>query len=480
VLELRDYQIAGIAAIRDALRRHRRVLYTAPCGAGKGCMIAFMVKGALAKGKRVCLTVHRRELVMDLSGRLDAIGVPHHLIVPGSKPERAQVNVASVQTWVRRLDVYKDFDFILVDEGHHCINGNSWGRCLEANPQAKVVSFTASPERLDGRGLDDNFDELVIGPGVRELIGQGWLADYVCYSHPSSPDTRALKTRMGDFETKGLEAEMMRGQLLGDVPAHYAKHVAPRPAIAFAVSIAHAEALAAEFRQAGWRAESVDGTMSDVERARRINGLSNGEVQVLVSCELVGEGLDIPQVSGTILCRPTQSLAVFVQQIGRCLRPKPDGGKAIILDHAGNVARHGLPDTPRDWQLHRPKRKPADRTNIRTCRVCFATFPASLRACPECDTPVPLAEPKAPPRTANGELVEITSWLHVDRSREGIAEAVRQCRDWRELKALGKYLGFKSGWPYHAARERGWRPIVNGMGYTTKFVPPRAGYGSGG
>jgi DNA repair protein RadD len=314
---------------------------------------------------------------------------------------------------------------------------------------------------------------------VRELIGQGWLADYVCYSHPGSPDLTKIKTRMGDFENKGLEAEMMRGQLLGDVPAHYAKHVAPRPAIAFAVSIAHAEALAAEFRQAGWRAESVDGTMSDVERARRINGLSNGEVQVLVSCELVGEGLDIPQVSGTILCRPTQSLAVFVQQIGRCLRPKPDGGRAIILDHAGNVARHGLPDTPRDWQLHRPKRKPADRTNIRTCKVCFAVFPASLRACPECDTPVPLAEPKPPPRTRSGELVEIRSWLHVDRSRAGIAAAVAQCRDWRELKALGKHMGYAKGWPYHAARERGWRPIVNGAGYTTGFVPPRAGHGTG-
>jgi DNA repair protein RadD len=149
-------------------------------------------------------------------------------------------------------------------------------------------------------------------------------------------------------------------------------------------------------------------------------------VQVLTSCELVSEGLDIPAVTGAILCRPTKSLAVYLQQVGRAMRPKAH--KAVILDHAGCVLAHGLPDTPRDWRLDQPKRKPAERSTVKVCKACFATVPINCKVCPECGEPFPLAEPKAPPRTKSGELVEIREWQHVERSRAGIAAAVAQCR----------------------------------------------------
>jgi superfamily II DNA or RNA helicase len=347
----------------------------------------------------------------------------------------------------------------------------TWLKILGHFPGARIVGCSATPSRLDGRGLDQCFDELVLGPPVRALIEEGWLAGFRCFSHPSQPDLSAVRTRGGDYAQDELGAAMSRPKLLGDAVDHYRRHLGGRPAIVFCVTVAHAEAMAARFAAAGYRAASVDGGMNDDERASRVNGLSDGSVQVLTSCDLISEGFDAPAVAGVLLCRPTKSLNVYLQQVGRALRPKPDGSKAVVLDHAGCVLQHGLPDTPHEWDLHSPKRKPAERSLVKVCKSCFATVPINCRVCPECGTPFPLAEPKALPRAKSGQLVEIRGWAHVERSKAGIEAAARQCRNWSELKALGKYLGFAKGWSYHKARELGWYEQINGMGFTTGFQP---------
>jgi DNA repair protein RadD len=479
---LREYQEILVARVRECFaNRVRRVMLQAPTGSGKTIMFAYVAERAMKRGKRVLILVHRVELLRQTVDKLRLYGIEPDLITAWTKEvATGHVAVASIQTLGRRLHQYSDcWDLIVIDEGHHSV-APTWKRVLDHFPRAYLLSTSATPARLDQRGLAECFDELIVGPPVRELISQGWLADFTCYSHPHTPDTSGFKIRGGDFAQDELGAAMLKPQLMGSAVEHYRRHLDGRPALAFAVTVAHAEALAAEFAAAGYRAVSVDGKLDDDERARRVGGLSDGTFQVVVSCELLGEGFDAPAVSGVLLCRPTQSLTVYLQQVGRALRPKPDGSKAVILDHAGVVMKHGLPDRVHPWDLNAPKRKPAESAGVRICRSCFAANPAGARVCEACGEPFALAEPKAPPRTANGELVEITSWLHVDRSREGIAAAIRQCRSWRELKALGQHLGFRRGWAYHAARDRGWRPIVNGMGYTTGFVPPRAGYGSGG
>jgi hypothetical protein len=164
-------------------------------------------------------------------------------------------------------------------------------------------------------------------------------------------------------------------------------------------------------------------------------------VQVLTSCELVSEGLDIPAVTGAILCRPTKSLAVYLQQVGRAMRPKAH--KAVILDHAGCVLAHGLPDTPRDWRLDQPKRKPAERSTVKVCKACFATVPINCKRVSRVRRAVSAGRAEGAAAHEVGELVEIREWQHVERSRAGIAAAVAQCRTWRELKALGKHLGLR-------------------------------------
>ena len=149
--------------------------------------------------------------------------------------------------------------------------------------------------------------------------------------------------------------------ITGDVVEHYLKHLAGRTAIAFCVTVAHAEHVAQRFRDAGIPAASIDGTMSADQRRDLVNRLRTGDIRVLTSCEIISEGFDAPAVGGAILLRPTQSFALFRQQVGRCLRPKADGSAAIIIDHVDNVFRHGLPDAPHAWSLDSKKRTPAER-----------------------------------------------------------------------------------------------------------------------
>jgi DNA repair protein RadD len=481
VFELRPYQVSLVSRVRESFASGvKRVLMQAPCGSGKTCIFAHIADRVAKRGRRVLIVVHRQELTRQTVEKLSTYGIVPDLITAGTREiASGHVAVASVQSLVRRLHQYDDcWDLIIIDEGHHSVAA-TWKKVLDHFPRAYRLAVTATPSRHDGRGLAECFDALIVGPPVRELIDGGYLADFVCYSHPGAPDLRGLRVRAGDYAQDELADAMSRPQLMGGVAEHYAKHLAGRPAIAFGVTIRHAELLAETLRDAGWRAVSVDGTMDDDERARRINGLSNGEVQILTSCSLVDEGLDVPSTGGVILCRPTKSLAVHIQQVGRALRPKDDGSKAVVLDHANNVATFGLPDTVQHWDLNAPKRKPAENAGVRICRACFAANPPRARVCEACGTPFPLATPKPPPRTRSGDLVEIREWAHVAPGKAGVAAAVAQCRSWRELQALGKHLGYAKGWAYHAARERGWRPVVNGMGYTVGFVPPRPGYGSG-
>jgi DNA repair protein RadD len=474
VIELRPYQAELVDEVRATLGSgRRRVLLQAPTGSGKTVIFAHIAHRVAAKGKRVLILVHRQELVRQTVAKLTEYGVTPDLIVAGTREvARGHVAVASVQTMVRRLHQYPGdpWDLVVQDEAHHAV-ANSFKRVLDAFRGAYQLGVTATPERLDGRGLAACYDALVVGPGVRDLIRAGHLADFVCYSHPDAPDLSQVGTSMGDYAQDQLSDVMSRPVLMGDAVAHYVTHLAGRPAIAFAVTIRHAEALAGSFVRAGIRAASVDGTLGDDERARRIGGLATGEVQVLTSCELVSEGLDIPAVSGAILCRPTKSLSIYLQQVGRTSRPKEDGGRAVILDHAGNVIRHGLPDATHPWSLTADKRKPDEKSLVKVCKACFAAVPIHCKVCPECGTPFPLAIPKPPPRARAGRLEEVRGWAHVERTRAGVEAATRECRNWQELKGLGKHLGYQKGWAYKKARELGWYEKVNGMGFTTGFQP---------
>jgi DNA repair protein RadD len=459
--ELRPYQIDCIDRCREAFRHHRRVLLQSPTGSGKTVMFAWLTSQVAERGKRVLILVHRRKLLRQCSAKLDVFGVPHGIIAGGSnRVTRSPVAAASVQTLARRIEHYREtYDLIVVDEAHHAVAGQ-WAAVLDAFPHARILGVTATPERADGRGLRDAFDDLVLGPDVRDLIDQGHLSNYTMFCPPEGgPDLSSIRTKMGDYDLAQLAALMSGPGLVGDSVEHYRQHCDGAPAVAFCVSVKHAELVAEQFRAAGYRAVAAYGSLDQDECDRRIHGLETGAVQVLTSCDLISEGLDIPSIHAAILLRPTKSLALYLQQVGRALRPKPD--RAIILDHAGN-STHGRPCQPRAWSLDAKKRgsKKAGVAPIRNCPQCYAIIPASQRECENCGHEIEI-KPRDEIETRAGELVELKTELWgndgrptVERTKADISAALAKCNSLKEIQGLARALNYKPGWAWHQWQRR--------------------------
>ncbi|MGB5831581.1 MAG: DEAD/DEAH box helicase, partial [Thiohalocapsa sp.] len=402
LITLRDYQQDAIGAVRTQYAQGAVApLLVAPTGSGKTWMFVYIAQSAAARGRRALILVHRGELLMQTSRTLESLRVRHGLVAPGQSWTEAMVQVASVQTLVRRLGRLGEQsrsgapwvpDLIVVDEAHHATPKSGWGKVLRHWPDARVLGVTATPERLDGQGLGAEvggfFDALVLGPTVRELVARGFLSQPVVFA-PSVVDVEGVKTKGGDFDRAGAAQRVDRPTITGDAEVHYRKHLNGAPALAFCTTVAHAEHVAEGFRLAGWRAASLDGKLPERERRQRIADLANGELQLLASCEIVSEGTDIPVVAGAVLLRHTQSLGLYLQQVGRTLRPFPGKERAVILDHVGNVYRHGLPDEDRDWALdqekrskRKKKRKEVGERRVKCLRCNAMHLPGP--ACPNC------------------------------------------------------------------------------------------------
>jgi len=448
---LRAYQ----HALRDACAAeftagHRQVLAVAPTGSGKTVTFIDIATRAIARQRRVCLLMHRQELIDQTSRALGDF--PHGIIRAGTPPARhLPLQIASVQTLVHRTALY-EFDLIIVDEAHHT-TARTYMTILEAYPFANVLGVTATPCRADGRGLKDaGYTAMVLGPSVAWLTEQGYLSPARVYA-PGGLDVSAVKRSMGDFNKTQLAAVTDRPVITGNAIEHYRRYADRQPAIAFCVSCEHAEHVAEEFRQAGYSAAQVDGKKTDFERRRLINALGTGELNVLTSCDLISEGVDVPVVSCGIMLRPTQSKALWMQQMGRCLRPSPGKTHAVILDHAGNSLRLGcLPDTEHQWILDAPpaaRRRDADPdvVSVRCCAQCLRAH-AAAPVCPYCGYEYPVQC-----RTVDevaGELELIDAEFDAAARKMQVAE----CRTLEDLQRLAAERGYKPGWAWHRWQAR--------------------------
>jgi superfamily II DNA or RNA helicase len=248
----------------------------------------------------------------------------------------------------------------------------------------------------------------------------------------------------------GQAADQLGGrQIMGDAVAHYRQHLEGRTAIGFCCSVAHAEAVAATFQGQGIAAASIDGTMSAHEREVLLGALGAGELQVLASCSLIGEGVDVPSVAGCLLLRPTQSVALHLQMIGRCLRPQP-GKTAVILDHTGNYQRLGHHLDNREWSLEgRVTRSAAAAPSVAVCGRCFAAYPSGAAQCPECSHVAPPAAREL--AVVAGELREVE--LAAARARR---EEQGQAATLEELIRVGLARGMRNprGWARHVLAGR--------------------------
>ena len=392
-MQLREYQTKAISDLRSSFKQgNKSPLLVMPTGSGKTVVFAQISKTLELNKKNVLILVHRKELVDQASNKLEYVDVFHGIIASGYKGKTKNIQVASVQTLVRRLESinYKP-DYIIIDEAHHAAAG-TWQKIINYYKDTFKIGCTATPERLDGKGLGDYFDDMVLGPDTATLIKQGYLAPYKVYAPPFKVNLDTITTKRGDYAKGELVEEMSKTSIIGDAVEQYRKHADGLPAIAFCVSIKHAEDVKNKFLEAGYKAAIVHGEMKTTERDDAIKGLANGSVQVLTSVDVISEGTDVPIVAAAILLRPTQSLALYLQQVGRILRPQANK-TAIILDHVNSTRTHGFVDDDREWDLNpitKNTRKGVKAVGVETCKQCFASYKPQP-VCPVCGYK---AEPK--------------------------------------------------------------------------------------
>lgn len=441
---------------RALMRQHKSVLVQAATGSGKTVMAAYMVKAARDKGSRAIMVVPRRELLRQTSETFRKFGIPHTFVAAGHGycPFERTI-LATSGTLAKRLDKLPAPQLVFIDETHY--GGAELDRIIRHYQQAGawVLGLSATPVRLDGRGLGCWYQAMSSGPAIHTLIDERRLSDYRLFA-PSTPDLSGIKTTAGDYAKGELASFMEQDRvLIGNAVSHYRQHGNGRLNVCYCVSIAHAEIVAGMFNDAGIPAKCITGKMTDDERKAIIRAFARREIRVLTSVDLLTFGFDLSaaaQMDVTVECmsdlRPTKSLALQMQKWGRVLRMKDE--PALILDHAGNAAAHGLPDDQREWSLEgRAKRQSSGEKAdpVRQCGKCFYVHRPSP-ACPKCGYEYPVVAREV--EHIDGELMEITA----AQQRRQAAYEQAKAQTLEELIALAKRTGKNPRWAYHVYNAR--------------------------
>lgn len=440
MIELRDYQIDIRNKIYESMKNgYHRPLVAAPCGSGKTILFCDIAARTQAKNKKVIILIHRIELMeQTLRTFLD------------SHVPLKTIEVYMVITYANRLVDHKKPDLIITDEAHFSM-ANTWRKIYNHFPDVYVIGFTGSPVRLDGKPLGDVYDCLIETISIKELTRLGYLAPYR-YFAPAVADLSALKKKGSDYDQDQAAEILMQRAVYGDVLRTYHELAEGKKTVIYCTTVKHSQAIAEEFRLAGYRSEHIDGTTPVNERTDIVNRFRSGETMILSNCDIVSCGFDLPDIECCIMLRPTASVALFVQQSGRALRPL-EGKTAIILDHVNNVGRFGLPDDPRQWSLDSVI-KPTDpydetgKLTVRTCLNCFACYPSTMSACPQCG---------AAYVSTKDEIKNIKS-IKLEEIKQGRRESamnrigqsmdIKKCRTLQEFQAYAKLKGYKPGFAY--------------------------------
>lgn len=427
---LRDYQQTLYDKTVEAFRQgYRRPLVVAPCGAGKSYLFSEMAQRTSGE---VLILVHRNELKQQHIELLKTLGIKN-------------ARVETYQTEHKRLGLLPKPRLLIVDEAH-LSRSNTWQKIIEYY-DTFTVGFTATPVRLDGRPLGDIFDTLITGVDTRWLIDHHRLAPYEYYA-PTTVDTSEVRVSCGDYVISDLERLMNERAIYGDIVGNYKRFARGERTIVYCVSVQHARSVAEVFREAGIRSESLSADTPAAVRKRIVSDFRSGELTVLCNCTLLSEGISIDEISCVILLRPTESVALGIQQMMRCMRYLP-GKTAKIIDCVGNYTRIGLPDDDREWSLSKPvpkRRQTDDNGNfyIRCCPECFMTF-KTAPICPYCGAEYPL-HPREIKAHQDIELQRITA-EEVARVAE-IKKAARveqgRATTFEELIKLGRQRGYKN------------------------------------
>lgn len=440
---LRDYQTQIKQEIYNCWSSGvKNVLLTMATGLGKTktfCSISIdmAINGITGHKMPTAIMVHRKELVQQICLTLAEEGIPHNIIAPRNvilgivAAQRqllnrqfydygANVTVISVDTLNARILKHqawaKSIKLWITDEAAHVLKNNKWGRAVEYFPNAIGLGVTATPERLDKRGLgshvDGVFDKMVLGPDSRWGIENGYLCKYKIVI-PQSDYSLYLKEANGDsdYSKEAMIVASQKSHIVGDVVLNYQKFCSKKQAIVFASDIGAGERMEKEFQEAGIKAVLLTGMTEDSKRLKALIDYRDKVIQVLINVDLFDEGLDVPGIEAVILARPTMSLSKFLQMIGRGLRPAKNKDFLIVIDHVGNIKKHGLPDSKRKWSLDRVVRRKKTLNLIRICLnpKCNSPFDRILNQCPYCG--LKLVAPKGEggarisPTQVDGDLI---------------------------------------------------------------------------
>lgn len=459
---LRPYQQDGVRLISEAFQsRIKRVLYQLVTGGGKTIVFCNISQRVKAKGKSVLILVHRDELLMQTSNKLTSQGVSHGIIAPGFSTSFEKVQVASVQTLVRRLDRpdLPHFDLIVIDEAHHAVAGN-WLKILDRYKDSFFLGVTATPARLDGKGLGGVFQTLILGPSMKELRDLGHISPYQIYTPEEDMIDRSAirKNSKGEFRSDDVDDVMSQPKIVGCVLQQYTEICAGQTFVGFAHSVERAEQYAAQFRAAGFRVQSVDGNMDKDLRRKYIQQVGTGELHGIWNCQIISEGTDIPAVSCGILANPTESLVQYLQQVGRTLRPAPGKTIATILDPVGNTGVHGVPDEDREWTLEKGiiRQKSKDKViRSKKCPSCRRTISAAATKCVYCNHEFVTKGRYI--QQVDGKLVLLGSGDPIKRANNWEEQKKRDYKNAKtrqQLEEFAKKYGYKEGWVEHNIENR--------------------------
>lgn len=444
---LRQYQQRLVSQAIDDLDFYGCLMLQAPTGSGKTVMFVAIAHQYLIEGEQILILVHRKELLEQAAAKFRQLLNVNVGLIKAQEPETtsAPVQIASVQSLVRRQCEWLRPGLMITDEAHHC-TGTTYQKIYDRFPRADHLGVTATPLRLDGQGFYSTYQHLIHGPTVKSLIDDGHLSQYKLFAAAKSIDTTGVRKIAGDYSQKQLQVAAMSADIMGDIVPSWRQYANQMRTVGFCVNVQHSKAIAQLYRDAGVTAAHLDGKTPQIERSRILEDFANGQITYLSNCGIISEGFDVPGIEAIQVLRPTASLSLYLQMLGRSLRPAPGKEKAIILDHTTNWLTHGLPCDERTWSLDGVEHKPTQlRRNPGTGEV---------------------EEWIPPEQDATLQMVEVAPG---DRIRSEFRQAVE------EAIATATSLGYKPGWVWHQVRpyfptlaELRW--LAKTLGYHSKWA----------
>lgn len=358
MIHLRPYQIKGIHDIFDAwnpaTQNLMNVLFQMPTGTGKTTVFSEIVHRARLKDKKILIVVHRKELVEQIVERLQQFEVQAGIISGSFQPDTTKaVQVATIQSLSNRE--YPAADIVIIDECHHA-KASTYKKLWVIYPETRFLGVTATPVRMNGEGFSDLFDTLINCGKLSQFVEQGYLVN-VKHIVGVTPDLSSVKIRMNDYAQHELSELMQDTKLMADLVDSYHKKAEGKKMIVFAVNIEHSLQIVNKYRQEGISAEHIDANTPKKEREQILQLFRDGKILVLSNVDIVSEGFDVPDCEAVQLARPTKSLALYLQQVGRCMRPSPGKKEGIVLDNAGLWLEHGFCQQNRFWTLEGKKKR---------------------------------------------------------------------------------------------------------------------------